>query len=398
MIKTVILGHGMVASHLAVGIERIKNGELEPFGIPLANVKLPYKIEDIEIVASYDVDESKIGKSVYTVTKKLIGDHIKIPKSLKDIYINRGIHLGSLEGLPIKAVGLEEKVSLDSAISSLIDDWKSLNVDVIVNIVTTEYGEPFNTLTALKSNFTNGIQRKMAASQVYAYAAALYAKENKKVAFINGIPTPLANDNAFIELYEESNSILLGDDGATGATPLTADLLEHLAERNRKVKFIVQFNIGGNTDFLALTLPKKNLMKEKTKSSIVEDILGYDAPHYIKPTGYLEPLGDKKFVSLHLEYITFNGLKDEMYISVRLNDSPAMAGNLVDQIRLGKIALDLNLKGTVYEINAFFMKKPGPPGSKSIAKILAYHNLLKWLHNKGVIQTSDLPEPLRILI
>ncbi len=396
MIRAVILGQGMVAAHLAVGIERIKAGEVEPYGIPLANVNLPYKIEDIEIVATYDVDESKVGKSLYTVSKKLIGNHVKIPASLKDVYVNRGVHLGSLDGLPVKATGLEDKVSLGAAITSLIDDWKSLDVDVIVNIVTTEYGEPFNSLVALKNNFTNGVRRKLTASQVYAYAAAEYSRLYKSVAFVNGIPTPLANDAAFVALYEECNGVLLGDDGATGATPLTADLLEHLAERNRRVKFIVQFNIGGNTDFLALTLPKKNLMKEKTKSSIVEDILGYDVPHYIKPTGYLEPLGDKKFVSLHLEYLTFNGLKDEMYVAVRINDSPAMAGNLVDQIRLGKIATDLGLKGTVYEINAFFMKKPGPPNAKSIAKILAYRNLLRWLYENKVIKKADLPEVLHV--
>ena len=42
MIKTVLLGQGMVANHLAVGIERIKMGELESYGIPLANKNLKY--------------------------------------------------------------------------------------------------------------------------------------------------------------------------------------------------------------------------------------------------------------------------------------------------------------------------------------------------------------------
>lgn len=396
MIKTVILGQGMVASHLAVGIERIKLGEVEPYGVPLSKIKLPYKIEDIEIVAAYDADSSKVGKSLYTVSKRLIGDSVKIPSTLKDVYVNMGIHLGSLEGLPINAVGLEEKVSLDAAISSLIDDWKSMGVDVFINIITTEYGKPFNSLIVLRNQFTDGLKRKLAASQVYAYAVAEYSNKYHKAAFINGIPIPLANDDAFIELYKVNKGVILGDDGATGATPLTADLLEHLSERNRKVKFVVQFNIGGNTDFLALENPKKNLMKEITKSSIVEDILGYDVPHYIKPTGYLEPLGDKKFVSIHIEYLTFNGLKDELYASIRINDSPALAGNLVDLIRLGKIALDLGVKGTVYEINAFFMKKPGPKKAKSIAKIPAFYNLLHWLYKNRVITKEVIPDNIRV--
>lgn len=378
MIRVVILGQGMAASHLAVGLERIKRGEIQPYGIPLAQYNLPYRIEDIEIVASYDVDEEKIGKSLYDISKKLIGE-IDIPPSLRDVYVRRGIHLGSLKDLPFKPSGLEDNMSVNEAVETLIDEWKNMKVDVIVNIITTEYGDPFNNVNELKYTINMNLTDRLTASQVYAYAGALYSSIARPAAFVNGIPTPLANDDAIVGLYEESGGVILGDDGATGATPLTADLLEHMAERGRKVRSIAQFNIGGNTDFLALTIPSKNIMKEKTKSSIVEDILGYDAPHYIKPTGYLEPLGDKKFVAMHMEYISFNGYIDELYVIARINDSPALAGSLIDLIRLSKIALDGGHRGTIYPINAFFMKKPGPRNSKSTSKITAFYKLLEWL-------------------
>lgn len=121
----------------------------------------------------------------------------------------------------------------------------------------------------------------------------LCARTSVEGGFVNVIPTFIANDPAFVELAKENSLVVFGDDGATGATPFTADVLSHLAQRNRYVKDVAQFNIGGNMDFLALTDDGKNKSKEFTKSSIVKDILGYDAPHYIKPTGYLEPLGDK---------------------------------------------------------------------------------------------------------
>ncbi len=379
MIRVAILGQGMVASHLAIGIERIKQGEIEPYGVPLARYKLPYRIEDIEIVVAYDVDSSKVDRSLYEVARKLVGETLPIPETLKDVYVREGIHLGSLKGLPFKATGLEEKMSIREAINRLVDEWKELDVDVVVNVITTEYGRPFNTVEALEKAINEDNREVLTASHAYAYALAMYSKEHRSAGFVNAIPTPLANDEGVVELYRKTGSIVLGDDGATGATPLTADLLEHMAERNRYVKFIVQFNIGGNTDFLALVQPERNLMKEHTKSRIVEDILGYEAPHYIKPTGYLEPLGDKKFVAMHLEYITFNGLQDEVYVLARINDSPALAGKLVDLIRLAKIAVDRGLKGTIYEINAFYMKKPGPSNSKTVSKIQAYNLLIKWL-------------------
>ena len=178
--------------------------------------------------------------------------------------------------------------------------------------------------------------------------------------------------------------MIFGDDGATGATPLTADLLAHLAQRNRFVKDIVQFNIGGNTDFLALTDKERNKSKEFTKSSIVKDILGYDAPHYIKPTGFMEPLGDKKFISMHIEYVSFNEAVDELIINGRINDSPALAGLIVDLVRLGKLALEKKEFGTVYPVNAFYMKNPGPKDKNNLPRVIAYERMREWAGLKPV--------------
>jgi myo-inositol-1-phosphate synthase len=380
MVNTVLIGHGMVANHLVVGLERIKKGDIPPYGVPLANKDIGVEIEEINIVASYDVDVNKVGKTAYEVAKNVFKDTVPVPETLKDLVISKGVHLNSVEGMPIKTTSIDEEYdTLGDMIEYFVDEWRKHRPDVVVNMLTTEYGKAFNTVEALKAAIDNNEASSFTASQLYAYAAAEYARRVKPVVFVNVIPVFLANDPAFVSLYEGVNSVVLGDDGATGATPLTADILEHLAERNRYVKFIVQFNIGGNLDFLALTIPEKNKMKELTKSSIVEDILGYDAPHYIKPTGYLEPLGDKKFVSLHLEYVNFNGLKDELYVNVRINDSPSLAGMVVDLIRLGKVVIQRGYKGTLYPINAFFMKKPGPIDAKSISKINAYSELLSFL-------------------
>ena len=386
-VRVVIVGQGLVATHFAVGVERLKAGELEPYGVPLARYKLPYRIEDIEIVGSYDVDEEKVGRTVYDVAKRLVGDLLPVPETLKKIEVRRGIHLGSMVGLPFKVKGLEEELgSTEKAIERLVEELKELRPDVIINTSTTEPARAFNSVDALLDAIKRDDRDRLSASHAYAYAAYLYAKETgRKVAFVNVIPSPLARDDAVVKLYEEAASLVLGDDGATGATPLTADLLEHMAERNRYVLSIAQFNIGGNTDFLALTVPERNKMKEETKSSVVKDILGYDAPHYIKPTGYLEPLGDKKFVSMHIWWKTFNGLEDELVVNMRINDSPALAGLLVDLARLGKALLDKDVKGTAYPVNAFFMKDPGPRGSRNKARIRAYYDMLQYLRELGVI-------------
>lgn len=374
MIRAVILGQGLVGTHFAVGLERLKNGEINEYGIPL-NSRIPVSYDEIEIVASYDVDASKIGKTLYEVAEKVFPKQ-RIPFTLKDIIVKQGIHLGSLKGLPFKATGREEKIGFKSAMEEIIDEWKSVNADVFINIITTEPVEPLLTLDNLAEKLAKG---KISASQAYAYMVAGYSKKYRPSAFINAIPSPIANDPAFIKLYTSSRAVVFGDDGATGATPLTADILEHLYQRNRRVLDIAQFNIGGNTDFLALYIPERNMMKKMTKSTIVKDILGYSVPNYIRPTGYLKPIGDNKFVAMMIEYLSFNGFKDELYIVARINDSPALAGLLVDLVRLGYIALKRQIYGTVYEVNAFYMKNPGPKDARAIAKIKAYYRLLEWL-------------------
>ncbi len=374
MVRVVILGQGYVASIFASGLEKIKAGKLKPYGVPLAD-ELPVKIEEIEIVGSYDVDTSKIGKSVYDVAREYDSE---ASETLREIKIRKGIHLRSLRNLPIEASGLEDEMTLMEAVDHLVNEWKEMRAEVFVNVCTTEAFQPFGNREELERAIAEDKRDRLTATQVYAYAIAQYAKEVGGAAFVNAIPTLIANDPAFVELAEESGMVVFGDDGATGATPLTADVLSHLAQRNRYVLDIAQFNIGGNNDFLALTDKERNKSKEFTKSSIVRELLGYDAPHYIKPTGFLEPLGDRKFIAMHIEYISFNNARDELIITGRINDSPALAGLLVDLVRLGKMAVERKAFGTVYEVNAFYMKNPGPKDRPNIPRIIAHEKMRMW--------------------
>ncbi|BAN90422.1 inositol-3-phosphate synthase [Aeropyrum camini] len=386
MVRIAILGQGLVATHLAVGLERIKSGELEPIGVPLDRFEYEIPVGRLEIVGSFDVDPRKVGKTLYQVAQDMLGGQLPVPRSLEAVRVERGIHAGSVKGLIPGARGLDEELGMEEAVEKVADRLQHLKPDVVINVITTEKAEPFETVGSVRERVSKGL---VSASQAYALAVLRYAeREARRVALVNAIPAPLANDPAIVSMYESAESLVLGDDGATGATPLTADLLEHLAERNRRVLSIAQFNIGGNLDFLALTLPEKNLMKEKTKSSVVRDILGYDVPHFIKPTGYLEPLGDKKFVAMHIAWKTFNGLEDELVVNMRINDSPALAGLLVDLARISYSLLERGYKGTVYEVNAFFMKNPGPKEASNMARITAFHNLVKLLQGLGALNTG----------
>ena len=368
MVKVAILGQGYVATIFAWGLARLKKGLIDPWGVPLAGVDFGVPIESLEVVASFDVDAAKVGRSLYEVAR-VYG--LEPEPELKEVVVQPGLKLSSSPFF-IKTSALDDEHPLEDALAKfreLLDDAKP---HVLVDVTTTARSKPLFTWEEVERRVAEG---SLPHPQVYAYLAL----ERRGVAYVNAQPAHVACSPAFVERAAEVGSLVLGDDGATGATPLTVDIAEHLAERNRRVLSVAQFNIGGNADFLSLTEPERNLAKEETKSGFLENVLGYEPPHFIRPTGYLEPLGDKKFVAMHIQWVSFGGFVDEIVVNMRINDSPALAGYLVDLARLAYASLKAGVYGTVPEINLFYMKRPGPLGTRHKAKILAYRDLLSFV-------------------
>ena len=332
MVRVLILGLGMAGVTFTVGLERIKRGEVKPYGVPLAEVNLGVSIDEVEVVGAVDVDARKVGSNAYDVAREIYGMD-NVPETLRNVRVFAGLGGDRVRDLfPVH----REYRGVEEELEGVYEIYKLLSPDVIIDVTTTQRGRVYRDWGELERDVLAG---KAAPSQIYAYLALRYSEEVKPVAYVNLIPTPVANSPAIVEAAEKVGALVLGDDGATGATPLTADILEHMRERNRRVYSIAQFNIGGNTDFLALTNEARNKAKEMTKNSVVADILGYEPPHYIKPTGFLEPLGDKKFVAMHIMFESFNGAVDEIIINMRISDSPALAGYMVDLARLAKLCL-----------------------------------------------------------
>lgn len=141
-VRVGIIGQGFVASTLALGLARIKEGEIGLNGIPLQNFIKSYRVEDVEIVSSIDVDSAKIGSPLAEVVRMYFPEVSRRYESLDGVRISPGLHLGSTRNLPLKAVGIEEELGLESAIYEVVDSWDRCRVDVLVNLITTEYTEP----------------------------------------------------------------------------------------------------------------------------------------------------------------------------------------------------------------------------------------------------------------
>ena len=62
-------------------------------------------------------------------------------------------------------------------------------------------------------------------------------------------------------------------------------------------------------------------------------------------------------------------------------DCPSLRGqrHIRELIKLLEEALDKRAYGTVYEVNAFYMKNPGPKGKGNIPRIIAHEKMRMWV-------------------
>ena len=135
-------------------------------------------------------------------------------------------------------------------------------------------------------------------------------------------------------------------------------LVDLLRSRGVKVEETYQLNIGGNTDFLNMTVEDRLARKRISKTEAVTSLLSYTIPVRIGPSDYIPFLKDRKICYINIVGRKFGGVP--VYIDVKLSveDSPNSAGVMVDVIRAMKIALDRGISGPLISISAYAFKHP----------------------------------------
>lgn len=292
-----------------------------------------YRIRDIEFVAAFDVDPRKIGKD--------ISEAIFTPPNCT-VQFSNVPRLGvKVEPAPIldgvayhmkEAFGLNGKSNCESVdIAKVLKDSGS---EMLISYLPVGSGE----------------------------ATQFYAEEAIKAGcgFINAIPEFIASDLNWIKRFEEANLPVAGDDikSQIGATIIHRALVDLLRARGVIVEETYQLNVGGNTDFLNMSVEERLNRKRISKTEAVTSLLDYNIPVRIGPSEYIPFLKDRKICYISLKGQKFGNVP--VYIDVKLNveDSPNSAGVMIDVIRAMKIALDRGVKGVLTSISSYAFKHP----------------------------------------
>ena len=335
-VKVAIVGVGNCASSLVQGVEFYKDigAEDEVPGI-MHSVLGEYGIGDIEVVAAFDINETKVGRDLSEAIYAEPNNTIKfadVPHT--GVTVERGM---THDGVGKYTSDLVKKASGGTAdISSILQDRE---VDVIVNFLPVGSEE---------------------ATRWYMEQAL-----TAKVGVINCIPVFIASgeNDYWQKRFRDASAPIIGDDikSQVGATIVHRALARLFMDRGVRLDNTYQLNFGGNTDFLNMLererLVSKKISKTQSVRSQIDNEIQAETIH-IAPSDHVPWLTDRKWAYIRLEGTSFGNAPLNAELKLEVWDSPNSAGVVIDAIRCAKIARDRGIGGPILGPSAYFMKSP----------------------------------------
>lgn len=330
-IRVAIAGLGNCASALIQGVEYYRHqteGEIP--GLMHVNFG-GYYIDDIEFVAAFEVNSLKIGRDIseaISIDSNICAKFSDVPPTGVKVLpgpISDGVAQHMVEAFHVD-MGLE---TVDVA-----ETLKQSEADMLINYLPVGSAE---------------------GTRLYAQASLTAG-----CAFVNCIPEFIASVPEWAERFRKTGLPVAGDDikSQVGATILHRAMAELFYDRGVHIDSTYQLNIGGNTDFLNMTVENRLQTKRISKTEAVTSLIPYKVPTRIGPSDYVPFLGDHKICYIRVNGQGFGNLPITLDAKLTVNDSPNSGGVVIDVIRAVKIALDRGVSGPLTGISSYAFKHP----------------------------------------
>ncbi len=193
-------------------------------------------------------------------------------------------------------------------------------------------------------------------------ATRYYADQAINVAgigFVNGMPSPVANDPGFRKSAEENKAPIVGDDikSQLGGTIIHRALVDCLNARGITIVRTYQVNYAGNTDFENMAFGPRGEGKHASKARGISAFIKEGASVSVG-AGIVKNMGDRKSTIFHFEGYNYGGAPLRLKAFLEVEDSPNFAGSISEAVRYCKIARDRGVGGLLESASAFLMKSP----------------------------------------
>ena len=339
-IKIAIAGVGNCASALVQGINFYKGYKGNIPGVMFSDIG-GYGPTDIEVVAAFDVDKRKVGKTLGEAIFAKPNCARVFHKSIDSTCIVR--KAPTFDGIAKHMENFHDEINFQESDLPSVDVVKLLkesNADILINYlpVGSEEGSRFYAQCALDAN----------------------------IPFLNCIPVFIASDKEWEQKFIDKGLPIIGDDMRSqfGASVVSQILQELAYDRGCEVDFHQQINVGGNTDFANMMdqsrLKNKKISKEnviRSQNDLRDIPLAKDSL-YAGPSNFIPYLKDNKIAYFNLKLKGFGGAPIEVDMKLSVQDSENSAGVVIDAIRYLKIAHEMKIVGSLRGPSAWTQKTP----------------------------------------
>ena len=340
-IKVAIVGVGNCASAIYQGLTYYKGVQQDNIpGVMFADIG-GYRLQDIEVVAAFDVDKRKVGLPV--------GQAIFAEPNCARIFA--------------KDVPDGPVVQMGHVFDGISDYMEQEREDRGFRVATEK---PVDVATALKSSGAQILVNYLPVGSQEATEYYMQAAIDAGVAVVNCIPVFIASNPEWEQKFIDAKLPIIGDDmrSQVGASVLSQMLQELAFDRGAEVDFHQQINIGGNTDFNNMMVQSRLASKKKSKENVIRaqnDIRDIPLPKdslFAGPSTFIPYLEDNKVAYLNVRLRGFGDAPITIDAKLSVQDSENSAGVVVDAIRYLQVAREMGMIGTINGPSAFTQKSP----------------------------------------
>lgn len=373
---------GAVGTTMAAGVELLRQGVIDKTGLPLAELAVDGLADYGDVVfAGWDLFPDHLAKAAENHDVLSYKQFVAAEEALRQIKpwpaVGDPRFLSLIDG-ENKIAGGGHRAVIEKLRSDLQGFREKCDSVVVINLGSTEKlasegNEIFNSLASFEDALDEN-SPDISPAMLYAYAAIA-----ESVPYGNFTPSVAADIPALIEFAEKQGVPIAGRDGKTGQTFIKSVIAPALRSRALKVDGWFSTNILGNRDGLALSNAESLASKVKTKSSLLDDILGYEVEDHIVDIRYYRPRGDNKEAWDNIDIRGFLGQPMQLKVNFLCKDSILAAPLAIEIARCLDLA-QLRKEGGIQEQLSVFFKMPM---FRSEALDQRFHKqedaLLRWL-------------------
>ena len=352
---------GAVGTTMVAGIELLKKGKIGTEGLPLANLDAEL-IKDLAnyeniVFGGWDLHGENLAAAAEEHDVLTHKQFVAVESELRQIKPWRAAgnksFLENIEGENQFALTDSHRETIEKIQKDLQEFKKSCDSVVVINLGSTEKlaaegNEIFNSIADFEKALDEN-SKEISPAMLYAYAAI-----TEQIPYGNFTPSVAADIPALVEFAEKQNVPLAGKDGKTGQTMIKSVLAPAFKTRALKVEGWFSTNILGNRDGLALSNAESLASKVKTKSSLLEDILGYTVEDHLVDIRYYRPRKDNKEAWDNIDLTGFLGQPMQLKVNFLCKDSILAAPLAIEIARCLDLAKQRGEKGVLEEVGVFF--------------------------------------------